>query len=84
MNAADLKTKCSRAMIESGPEVMVRLTIPDRWEATAEVVSLSLVRGGPMARVVGRSVIGDKKMVDVNVKAALVLKALQELEAKGA
>ena len=83
MNASDLKTKCSRAMLESGPDVKVKLTVPRPWdlESGAKAVGLGMDRnGGPMAQVVREAEVGGKKMLDVHIKAAVLLKAVQDLE----
>lgn len=80
MNQQDLKDKCSRAMLESGQDVKVKLTIPApaTMEDGANVVGLGLrASGGPMALVIGRATIDGKEMLDVHVKASELLKALR-------
>jgi hypothetical protein len=81
MNVKDLKSKCSRAMLESGPMVEVALTIPRpaALPEGANAVKLGLLRdGGPMARVVGESKVGERSMLNVNIRAASILQALEQ------
>ena len=84
MKSDDLKQKCSRAMLESGPDVMVslHLPLPEDLEPGQKAVDLGLDqrRGGPMARVVGTSDIDGKKMMHVHVKAASLLAVLNKVE----
>lgn len=79
MKPQDLRDKCSRAMLESGPDVKVMLTIPEPpdFDPQQQVVELGLRSQGPMGVIKKRSTIDGKKMLDVHVKAADLLKALR-------
>lgn len=80
MNPNDLKTKCAKAMLESGPDVQVKLVVPkpDDMKEGATVIALGLKRsGGPMATIKGSSLIDGKPMLTVHVRAAELLKALE-------
>ena len=79
MKPEDLKTKCARVMLESGPDVKVKLVIPKPEDLVegAMAVGLGLNRqGGPLAAIKGSSTVDGKPMLTVWVKAADLLKEL--------
>ncbi len=81
MKTDDLKTKCAKAMLESGPDVKIRLTVPrpEGLKDGATVIGLGLERsGGPQAVIKGWSKIDGQPMLTVHVKAASILKALED------
>lgn len=78
MDKNDLIQKCSRAMLESGPDVKVSLDVPaDAGTVSLNGATMRLKLGGLRAVVKGTSLIDDRAMVKVHVKAAELLKALQ-------
>jgi hypothetical protein len=80
MKPEDLKAKCARVMLESGPDVLVALTVPapEDLKPGATTLELGLARdGGPRAKIVGIDTIDGKPMVRVHVKAAVLLGVLR-------
>lgn len=78
MNKADLIQKCSRAMLEAGPDVKVSLEVPsDPGRVSADGLTMELPLGNLRAVIKSHSVVGDKPMTRVHVKAADLLKVLQ-------
>jgi hypothetical protein len=81
VNAKDLKSKCSRAMLESGPNVEIQLTVPRPWHyaAGSGAVDLKLLPdGGPKAKVASECKVGGKDMLNVHIRAAKLLQALEQ------